>query len=58
MSNLHRPLPGRIVGYAVLVVVVAWAARTTWDLLAPMLPWLSGLIVLGVIGYLVQARRF
>lgn len=58
MAKSGTPLPGRIIGYAVVVVIVAWAARTTWELLAPMLPWLSGLIVLGAVGYWVQSRRF
>ncbi|MFC4458868.1 hypothetical protein ACFO4M_10785 [Pseudonocardia nematodicida] len=58
MGRSHTPLTGRIVGYAVLVMVVAVAARTTYELLAPLLPWLSGLVVLGAIGYWVQSRRF
>lgn len=53
--NARPPLPGRIVGYAALVVVVAVAARAVWELLAPLVPTLSGLLVL--IGLIWLLRR-
>lgn len=55
--SVKPPLPGRIVGYAVLLVVVAAAARATWELLAPLVPTLSGLLVLVGLVWLLRRLR-
>lgn len=50
------PLPGRLIGYALAVVVVAAAARAVWELLQPLVPVL--LILLGLVAvYWVIFRR-
>ncbi|MDQ3154023.1 MAG: hypothetical protein M3R63_20670 [Actinomycetota bacterium] len=46
MSGHRAPLPGRIVGYALAVVVVAAVARMVWELLLPLVPVLVTLLVL------------
>ncbi|MDQ3028492.1 MAG: hypothetical protein M3R09_00340 [Actinomycetota bacterium] len=56
MSGDKPPLPGRIIGYALAVVVVAAAARTVWELLQPMLPMLLVLVALVGIFWLVVGR--
>lgn len=56
MSGDKAPLPGRIIGYALAVVVVAAAARTVWELLNIMLPILLPLLCLAGI-YLVIFGR-
>lgn len=57
-GNSKAPLPGRIVGYALVVVVVAWSARTVWELLMPLVPVLSGVVVLaGLLWLLARLRR-
>ncbi len=56
MSEAKPPLPGRIVGYAVAVVVVAASARAVWELLQPMLPVLLVLVALVGIFWLVVGR--
>ena len=56
MSEAKPPLPGRIVGYAVAVVVVAASARAVWELLKPMLPVLLVLVALVGIFWLVVGR--
>lgn len=57
-GNSKAPLPGRIVGYALVVVVVAWSARTVWELLMPLVPVLSGVVVLaGLLWLLMRLRR-
>jgi len=50
MSGDKPPLPGRIVGYAVAVVVVAASARLVWELLQPLVPVL--LVLVGLVGIL------
>ena len=56
MSGDKPPVPGRIIGYALAVVVVAAAARTVWELLQPMLPMLLVLVALVGIFWLVVGR--
>jgi hypothetical protein len=56
MSEGKPPLPGRIVGYALAVVVVAAAARATWELLQPLLPVLVTLVTLAGIYWLIFGR--
>jgi MFS superfamily sulfate permease-like transporter len=56
MSEGKPPLPGRIVGYALAVVVVAAAARATWELLQPLLPVLVTLVALAGIYCLIFGR--
>lgn len=57
-GNSKAPLPGRVVGYALVVVVVAWSARTVWELLMPLVPALSGVVVLaGLLWLLMRLRR-
>ena len=54
MSGDKPPLPGRIVGYAAAVVVVAASARLVWELLSPLLPVLVALLALvGIYGFIV-----
>ncbi|MDQ3151014.1 MAG: hypothetical protein M3R63_04585 [Actinomycetota bacterium] len=54
MSGDKPPLPGRIVGYAVAVVVVAASARLVWELLSPLLPVLVALLALvGICWFIV-----
>jgi len=50
MSGDKPPLPGRIVGYAVAVVIVAASARLVWELLQPLVPVL--LVLVGLVGIL------
>ncbi len=57
MSGSKATIPGRIVGYVLVVVVVAAAARVVWELLAPLVPFLSGLLVLVGIGWFVLSLR-
>ena len=56
MSGEKPPLPGRIVGYAVAVVVVAASARLVWELLSPVLPVLVTLLVLVGIYWFILGR--
>ena len=54
MSGDKPPLPGRIVGYAVAVVVVAASARLVWELLSPVLPVLVALLaIVGICWFIV-----
>jgi hypothetical protein len=56
MSGDKPPLPGRIIGYALAIVVVAASARAVWELLQPMLPVLLVLVALVGILWLVVGR--
>ncbi len=57
MSEAKPPLPGRIVGYALAVVVVAATARAVWELLQPLLPVLLVFVALvGILAFLVRSR--
>ncbi len=56
MSGDKPPLPGRIIGYALAIVVVAASARAVWELLQPMLPVLLVLVALVGILWLVGGR--
>jgi len=56
VSGDKPPLPGRIIGYALAVVVVAASARAVWELLQPMLPVLLVLVALVGIFWLVVGR--
>ena len=56
-GNTRAPLPGRIIGYALVVVVVAWAARMVWELLAPLVPALSAVVVLAGLLWLLRRLR-
>jgi len=52
----HPPLPGRIVGYALAVVVVAAAARAVWELLSPLVPVLLTLLGLVAVYWVILGR--
>ncbi len=55
MSGDKPPLPGRVIGYAVAVVVVAASARLVWELLQPLVPvLLTGLFLLGIVWFLLR----
>ena len=56
MSGDEPPVPGRIIGYALAIVVVAASARAVWELLQPMLPVLLVLVALVGIFWLVVGR--
>ena len=56
MNERKPPLPGRIVGYALAVVVVAVSARAVWELLQPLLPVLLVVVALVGILWLVVGR--
>ena len=56
MSGDKPPVPGRIIGYALAIVVVAASARAVWELLQPMLPVLLVLVALVGILWLVGGR--
>jgi len=56
MSGDKPPLPGRIIGYALAIVVVAASARAVWELLQPMLPVLLVLVALVGILWLAGGR--
>lgn len=56
VSDAKPPLPGRIIGYAVAVVVVAAAARAVWELLQPLVPVLVVLLALAGLYWLVFGR--
>ena len=56
MSGDKPPVPGRIIGYALAIVVVAASARAVWELLQPMLPVLLVLVALVGILWLVVGR--
>lgn len=57
MSGDKLPLPGRIIGYAVAVVVVAAAARAVWELLQPIVPVLATFLMLLGIYWVILGRR-
>jgi len=58
MSGDKPPLPGRIVGYAVAVVVVAASARLMWELLQPLVPVLLVLVALvGILWFVIGRLR-
>jgi len=58
MSGDKPPLPGRIVGYAVAVVVVAASARLVWELLQPLVPVLLVLVALvGILWFVIGRLR-
>lgn len=52
------PLPGRIIGYCLAVVVVAGAARLVWALLQPLVPVLLTLLGLVAVYWVVFRRPF
>lgn len=55
MSEAKPPLPGRIVGYAIAVVVVAASARAVWELLSPLVPvLLTGMFLLGIVWFMLR----
>ena len=56
MSGDKPPVPGRIIGYALAVVVVAAAARAVWELLQPLVLVLLVLVALVGIFWLVVGR--
>jgi hypothetical protein len=49
------PFPGRILGWLLVIVSVALAARLVWELLAPLLPVVVCLLIIG--GVLWSAVR-
>ncbi len=57
MGDRRPPLPGRIIGYAIAVVVVAAAARAVWELLQPLVPVLLILLALAGIYWIILSRR-
>jgi len=58
MSGDKPPVPGRIIGYALAVVVVAASARAVWELLQPMLPVLLVLVALvGILWFVIGRLR-
>jgi large-conductance mechanosensitive channel len=58
MSGDKPPLPGRIVGYAVAVVIVAASARLVWELLQPLVPVLLVLVALvGILWFVIGRLR-
>ena len=58
MSSDKPPLPGRIVGYAVAVVIVAASARLVWELLQPLVPVLLVLVALvGILWFVIGRLR-
>ncbi|MGH3903845.1 MAG: hypothetical protein ACRDTE_06610 [Pseudonocardiaceae bacterium] len=56
MSKDKSPLPGRIIGYALAVVVVAAAARAVWELLQPLVPVLLTLLALVGVYWVIFGR--
>ncbi|MGH7928888.1 MAG: hypothetical protein ACREQV_13960 [Candidatus Binatia bacterium] len=56
MSKDKPPIPGRIVGYALAVMVVAAAARAVWELLQPLVPVLLTLLALAGIYWVIFGR--
>lgn len=52
------PLPGRIIGYALAVMVVAGAARAVWELLQPLVPVLLTLLGLVAVYWVIFRRPF
>ncbi len=58
MSGDKPPLPGRIVGYAVAVVIVAASARLVWEFLQPLVPVLLVLVALvGILWFVIGRLR-
>ena len=58
MSGDKPPVPGRIIGYALAIVVVAVSARAVWELLQPMLPVLLVLVALvGILWFVIGRLR-
>lgn len=47
------PLPGRLIGYAIVMLIFAGTARAMWEILQPMLPSVMGLLLI-----LIFARRY
>lgn len=56
MSGDKPPLPGRIIGYALAVVVVAGAARAVWELLQPLVPVVMTFLALVGVYWVVFGR--
>lgn len=56
MSERRRPLPGRVIGYALAVVVVAGVARAVWELLQPLVPVLLTLLGLVAVYWVILGR--
>ncbi|GAA5158224.1 hypothetical protein GCM10023321_37730 [Pseudonocardia eucalypti] len=58
MGGVKLTWLGRAAGYAVLVVMVAAAARLVWELLRPLLPTVAGvLFALAALYWLFSWRR-
>jgi hypothetical protein len=55
-SSTRVPLPGRILGWLLVAVSVALAARLVWELLAPFLPVLICLLMTGGVLWLAIGR--
>ncbi|WP_199040072.1 hypothetical protein [Glycomyces salinus] len=54
MSDRPRvPAAGRIVGWIVVVVALAYGARLVWELLRPLVPLLVAIVVMGVVYFFI-----
>lgn len=59
MSEQRKPpLAGRLLGWVVVLLLAAIAARVVWDVLAPLWPSLSGLLVIALLARQLARRKF
>lgn len=59
MSEQRKPpLAGRVLGWIVVLLLAAIAARVIWDVLAPLWPSLSGLLIIALLARHLAKRKF
>ncbi|SDE27565.1 hypothetical protein SAMN05216270_11715 [Glycomyces harbinensis] len=51
------PPAGRVLGWVLVVVAAAFAARMVWEVLRPLLPVLVALLAVGLVYQLIFRRR-
>ncbi|MDN3240894.1 hypothetical protein [Glycomyces tritici] len=52
------PPAGRVLGWVLVVVAVAFAARMVWEILRPLVPVLIALLAVGIVYLLIFRRWF
>jgi hypothetical protein len=52
------PPAGRVLGWVLVVVAAAFAARIVWEILRPLVPVLVALLAVGIVYLLIFRRWF
>ncbi|MCD0446234.1 hypothetical protein LO763_21720 [Glycomyces sp. A-F 0318] len=52
------PPAGRVLGWVLVVVAAAFAARMVWEILRPLVPILIALLAVGLVYLLILRRWF